>query len=73
MGWTEYFQTLLIYWDFATQPSPESTENGPKKQKKKKKKIVLIMPQVRGEWPDCFRHKQHESLVSVVQPAGVAY
>lgn len=33
MGWTEYFQTLLIYWDFATQPSPESTENGPKKQK----------------------------------------
>ncbi len=57
MGWSEYLEKLLIYWDFHTQPSLGFTENG---QKKRKYPVsdscvdenALLMSEVRGEWAD---------------------
>jgi hypothetical protein len=55
----QQFQKLLIYWDFHAQPSLGFTENGPKKRKypvsgSSVGANALLMPEVRGEWPDWF-------------------
>ncbi len=55
------FQKLLIDWNFhAAQPSLGFTENGPKKRKylfssSNVGENALLMPEVRGEWPDRFK------------------
>ncbi|MDF4400851.1 hypothetical protein P3406_24220 [Vibrio parahaemolyticus] len=46
---------LSIYWDFHTQPSLGFTEDGPKKSKYPVSQNALLMPEVRGEWPDWFK------------------
>ncbi len=56
-GLIRVFQKLLIYWDFQAQPSPEFTENGPKKRKYPVSgscvdENALLMSEVRGEWAD---------------------
>jgi hypothetical protein len=50
---------MLIYWDFHAQTSLGFTENGPKKRKypvsgSSVGANALLMPEVRGEWPDWF-------------------
>lgn len=45
------FQTLLIYWDFHSQPSPEFTENILKKEKSWQQSCGW---KVRGEMVDWF-------------------
>ncbi len=56
-GWSEYLKTLLIYWDFHTQPSLGFTVNGPKKRKHPVSgscvdENALLMSEVRGKWAD---------------------
>ncbi|MDF4259779.1 hypothetical protein P3388_25940 [Vibrio parahaemolyticus] len=59
---------LSIYWDFHTQPSLGFTEDGPKKKKypvssSSLGENALLMPEVRGEWPDWFKMIERQQEV----------
>lgn len=55
--------SLLIYWDFSTQPSPWFTENGPKKKKYLMGGIclgenVFLIPELNGQTAFSFKLKK---------------
>jgi len=64
------FQKLLIYWDFHAQPSLGFTEYGPKERKypvsgSSVGKNALLMPEVRGEWPDRFELIERQTQITI--------
>ncbi len=71
-GLIRVFQKLLIYWDFQAQPSPEFTENGPKKRKYPVSgscvdENALLMSEVRGEWADWLEMIEDDRKATVTQ------
>ncbi len=69
-GWSEYFQKLLIYWDFTHNPSLVFTENGLKQRKYPVSgscvdENALLMSEVRGEWTDWLEMIERQTVTQI--------